>query len=214
MHRFFIFLTVFSLIGCSRSKTWTPSPIIPYNKENIDTLINSQSFFGRSFYDMIGERNKKIIGKAKKEIDILIELHFPDDIYFSPDKKYILMISNTESIEGRFMYMGKVQNNIYLRNYPYISRIECPSVELLDLHDSIGYWWTPCKDDFPFRFSGNKISIYMNSQSIHPIYKQGKMSGDEQTIMNMQPDYIEELQSDTIILYKNYMDSLQRINNI
>lgn len=207
----YIFLAVFFLISCSIGEDGTPSPIIPYNKEDIDTLYNCQSCFSSLFYDMIDERNNKIIGKANKKNDILIELHFPDDIYFSPDKKYVLMISNPDSEEERFMYMGKVQKHIYLKNYPYRKRIECPSIDILNLNDSIAYWWYPSLDDFPFRFNGNKISIYMNSQSMCPIYKQGKMSDEEQTIMNMQPDYIEELQSDTNILYKNYMDSLTRI---
>ncbi|MBR5686608.1 MAG: hypothetical protein IKX36_01445 [Prevotella sp.] len=207
----YIFLAVFFLISCSKGEDGTPSPIIPYNKEDIDTLYNCQSCFSSLFYDMIDERNNKIIGKANKKNDILIELHFPDDIYFSPDKKYVLMISNPDSEEERFMYMGKVQKHIYLKNYPYRKRIECPSIDILNLNDSIAYWWYPSLDDFPFRFNGNKISIYMNSQSMCPIYKQGKMSDEEQTIMNMQPDYIEELQSDTNILYKNYMDSLTRI---
>ena len=37
------------------------------------------------------------------------------------------------------------------------------------------------------------------------------MSDEEQTIMNMQPDYIEELGTNTSILYKEYVDSIRQV---
>lgn len=37
------------------------------------------------------------------------------------------------------------------------------------------------------------------------------MSDEEQTIMNMQPDYIEELITNTSILYKEYVDSIRQV---
>ena len=37
------------------------------------------------------------------------------------------------------------------------------------------------------------------------------MSDEEQTIMNMQPDYIEELRTNTSILFKEYVDSIRQV---
>jgi hypothetical protein len=37
------------------------------------------------------------------------------------------------------------------------------------------------------------------------------MSDEEQTIMNMQPDYIEKLRTNTSILYKEYVDSIRQV---
>ena len=37
------------------------------------------------------------------------------------------------------------------------------------------------------------------------------MSDKEQTIMNMQPDYIEELRTNPNILYKEYVDSIHQV---
>ena len=70
---------------------------------------------------MINRRNKIEIEKTKKKMDILIELNFPEDIYFSPDNKYVLYIREDNAWGDYYMYMGKVQKHIYLKNYPYIS---------------------------------------------------------------------------------------------
>ena len=212
MRTIILFLTVCFITSCSKVRNGDPSPIIPLNKEEIDTLLSKQCFFDSLFYDMINRRNEIELSKAKKEMDILIELHFPKDIYFSPDNKYVLNITNYNECGEYFMYMGKVQKNIYLKNYPCIGYIECPRILLMDLTDSIHYWWSPHKDDYPFRFRGNKITVYLNSNSMHPVYKQDRMSDEEQTIMNMQPDFIEDIHSKSRILYKDYMDSVRRFN--
>ena len=213
MHKILLFMGVAFIISCSKGNNTEPGPIFPLNKENIDTLSCDESFVDSAFYGMINKRDKveKVeVKKAKMKKDILIELHFPEDIYFSPNNKYILNILNFNASGDHFMYMGKVQKHIYLKNYPCVGNIECPDIEIMDLNDSISYYWCPSKDDNPFRFHGNKIIVHLSSNSIHPNYLQGVMSQEEQTIMNMQPNFIDEIQSKTSILYKEYMDSIHQ----
>ncbi len=212
MHKIFLIMGVAFIISCSKGNNTGRSPINPLNKDNIDTLSSDESLFDSAFYGMIDIRNKIKIKKAKKKKDILIELHFPEDIYFTPNNKYFLSILNTNERGSHFMYMGKVQKHIYLKNYPCVGNIECPRIQIMDLNDSICYYWRPSKDDNPFRFHGNKIIVYLSSNSIFPIYKKGMMSDEEQAIMNMQPNFIDEIQSNTSILYKEYMDSIHRVN--
>ena len=210
----FLCLAVVLISSCSKRNDGYSDPIIHYDKENRDTLRGDPSFINDDFYSMIKERNEIINEKAKKKGDILIELHFPDDIYFSPDNKYILYVTFYDAYSGdHFMYMGKIQKHIYLKNYPCDGNIECPRIEIMDFNDSICYWWSPSKDDNPFRFHGNKITVYLNSHSSFPESIQDMMSNEEQAIMNMQPDFIEELRSNTWILYKDYMDSINRANH-
>lgn len=210
MRTLFLFLAASFIISCSKVRNGIPSPINPLNKENIDTVSNEPWFLDSDYYDMINRRNKIEIEKTKKKMDILIELNFPEDIYFSHDNKYVLYIREDNAWGDYYMYMGKVQKHIYLKNYPYIGNIECPKILIQDLTDSIHYYWSPSKDDYPFRFHGNKITVFLSSHTLHPIYKQGKMSDEEQTIMNMQPDFIEYIHSKSNILYKDYMDSIHR----
>lgn len=218
MKKVFLFLAIAFIISCSKGNSWINNPIHPYNKENIDPLEAQSSldllYYDSAFYYFIDKRNEILFEKAKKKRDILIELHFPEDIYFSPYNKYVLNITN-ENAEGNFfMYMGKIQKHIYLKNYPFVGDIECPNITIMDLTDSIHYRWCPFKDDFPFRFHGNKITVFLSSNSIFPIYKQGRMSDEEQTIMNLQPDFIEELRTNTSILYKEYMDSIHQMKHV
>lgn len=214
---FLYFILSISVISCYKSKNGKTNPVILLNNRSIDTSLYIQSLgidLGSEYYFFVNQRNNYIRHDVfKRKINLLIELHFPDDIFLSTINKHILYISNNDvETTYNYMYLGKVQEKIYLKDYQYYNRIECPSISICDLTDSILYHWCPSKDDFPFHFHGNKISVYLNSNSTHPIYKQGIMSDEEQTIMNMQPDYIEELITNPNILYKDYMDSLHRVN--
>ena len=219
MRYFYLLMIIFSisLIGCSKSRNGKTNPVILLNNKSIDTSLYIQSLgidLASEYYFFVNERNKYIHRDVfKRKINLLIELHFPDDFLFSTSNKYILYISNNDvETTYNYMYLGKVQDKIYLKEYQYYNEIECPSISICDLTDSVVYYWCPSKDDFPFQFHDNKISVYMNSNSIFPIYKKGMMSDEEQAIMNMQPNYIEELKSNPCILYKEYMDSIHRVN--
>ncbi len=212
MYKVFLFLAIVFITSCSNGKGWVHSPINPFNKEDLDTLNNSPLLhYDSLFYWRVNKRNEIGLDKAEKKRDILMELLFPNDIYFSPYNKYVLYITFSNPKGNHFMYMGKIQKHIYMKNYPYVGNIECPDITIMDLTDSIEYYWSASKDDNPFRFHGNKITVILSSHSAHPIYKQGRMSDEEQTIMNMQPDYIEELRTNPNILYKEYVDSIHQV---
>ena len=80
------------IISCSKGNNWITSPISPYNKEHIDPT-ESQNYsdllyYDSAFYWCIDKRNEILFENAKKKMDILLEIHYPEDIYFSSNNKY------------------------------------------------------------------------------------------------------------------------------
>ena len=141
MHKVFLFLAIAFITSCSNGKGWEHNPINPYNKEDLDTLNNSPLLhYDSLFYWRVNKRNEIGIDKAEKKRDILMELLFPNDIYFSPYNKYVLYITFSNPKGNHFMYMGKIQKHIYMKNYPYVGNIECPDITIMDLTDSIEYY--------------------------------------------------------------------------
>ena len=121
------------------------------------------------FYWRVNKRNEIGIDKAEKKRDILMELLFPNDIYFSPYNKYVLYITFSNPKGNHFMYMGKIQKHIYMKNYPYVGNIECPDITIMDLTDSIEYYW----------IMGTGKLIYVNETKNHNLRKKCVIIFDE-----------------------------------
>lgn len=142
--------------------------------------------------------------------DILIDIHYPDNMMVLDDKKYVLYIENKD-VKDCFMYLGKIQDKIYLKNYPYHDKILQPSISIFTLgSDTIYQWFQDWKrEDYETPLKGNKYVIYLSNDDRVPTYIDEDMCEEEKNVMAMQPNYIDVLQNKMNSYFING-DSLHR----